>query len=347
MTCLPARQGSFAYAQDDAWRHFGYWMLFGYLFLGYLVIGISFAYAQTAPISLDAEPEYPSPGDEFTVEASTPTFNKNSAIFTWRVNNRLREDLSGLGENSITLTAGPMGEITNIKVRIVTADGLRADAEKNILVSDLSLVWSADTYIPKWYKGRALPVPGAAVNITALPDFVFGGRRYLPSTLIYRWSVDGGPPTRESFGRQTFSFKMSDRSDSSHTVSVTVDDPTRQIKKQASVTINSYVPRLLFYQASPLGGVESRFSPASVSASLNKLVDIVSEPFFFATRSKNNLFYRWFVAGSEIQGQPQDPSSITIDTGKTPYESVPVSLYVENLQDGGRPVNKSFDLRVK
>lgn len=307
----------------------------------------NFAYAQTAPISLDAEPEYPSPGEEFTVEASTPTFNKNSAIFSWRINNRLRPEISGLGRNSISLTAGVIGTITNIKVRIVTADGLQSEAEKNILVSDLSLVWSADTYIPKWYKGRALPVPGATVNVVALPDFVLGGQKFSPSTLIYRWSVDGRSQTRESFGRHTFGFKMSDLSNSSHTVAVVVEDPTRQIKKQASVTINSYIPRLLFYQASPLGGIESRFSPASLSASLNKLVDIISEPFFFATRSKNNLFYRWLIAGSEIQGQPQDPSSITIDTGKTPYDSIPVSLYVESLQEGGQPVNKSLDLIVK
>lgn len=327
--------------------NFGYWIFFGYLFLGYLVIGIGFVHAQTTPMSLDAEPEYPSPGEEFTVEASTPTFNKNSAVFSWRVNNRVIPEFSGLGKNSITLTAGQIGSITNVKVRVVTANGTRADAEKNILVSDLTLVWSAETYIPKWYKGKALPIPGSTVNVTALPNFVLGNQKFSPEALIYRWNIDDGPSTRESFGRQTFRMQMSDFSNSSHTVNVTVEDPTRQIKKQASVTLNSYVPKILFYKSSPLGGIEYRNSSAAISASLNKLLDVVSEPFFFATRSKNNLLYKWLVAGSEIQGQPQDPSSLTVDTGKVPYERIPVSLSVESLEEISRPINKSFDLIIK
>ena len=301
----------------------------------------------SSPMSLDAEPEYPSPGEEFTVEASTPTFNKNSAVFNWRINGRLQPEISGLGKNSITLTAGQIGSLINVKVRVIASSGARADAEKNILVSDLTLLWSAETYVPKWYKGKALPIPGSTVNVTALPNFVLGNQRFSSEDLIYRWNIDDGPSTQESFGRQTFRIQMSEFSNSSHTVNVTVEDPTRQIKKQASVTLNSYLPKILFYKSSPLGGVEYRHSPAAISASLNKLLDVVSEPFFFATRSKNNLLYRWLVAGSEIQGQPQDPSVLTIDTGKVPYERIPVSLSVESLEEIARPINNSFDLIIK
>lgn len=302
---------------------------------------------QEAPISLNADPEFPSRGDEVTVEAATPTFDKNTAIFNWKINGKSRPEISGLGQNTYTYTAGEIGSAMTIKVKVETLDGRKAQAEKTIYAADLALTWSAETYVPRWYKGKALPVPNSMVNVSAIPNFVLDGRIVPPSVLIYRWTIDESRVARESLGRQTLRFQMADFNGASHVVGVTVEDPARQISKQAYLTINSASPRVLVYKASPLGGIEHRFAQADVSASLNKILDLVSEPFFFATRSKINLFYRWLIAGSDIQGQPRDPSVLTIDTGKEKRENIPVSLYVENRQEAGLPVSKNFNLTLE
>src|SRR5688572_11234371 len=47
----------------------------------------------------------------------------------------------------------------------------------------VTMVWGAETYVPPFYKGKALYVDGAAARILALPPAEFGD----PSLLTYMW----------------------------------------------------------------------------------------------------------------------------------------------------------------
>src|SRR3989344_2962206 len=92
-----------------------------------IMAGFGFAvsvHAQfNSPISLSSSPSSPAPRSTFTVTASTPTFDRETANFEWIVDGKTRPELSGLGMHQIQLTAGAVGGATRISVTISPSIG--------------------------------------------------------------------------------------------------------------------------------------------------------------------------------------------------------------------------------
>lgn len=312
--------------------------------IGFLIfIGAAHAQSLPEPVMLTASPEFPSPEDTVVVEATTPTFDKDTAVFNWVVNGTVRPDVSGTGKNSVSFIAGAVGSITRVSVEILPLTGETATADIQVPVADLSLPWFAETYTPKWYKGKALPVRGSVVDVVAIPNIIVEGSVLRPENLIYRWTLDDEPGKLIGIGKNLFRVQLSDRPGSPSRVSVVVEDTNKQIRKERSVTINSFYPKVLVYSASPLGGVEIRHAPENFSTALKGLLDFVAEPFFFPVLSKSDLSYQWTLADNDIQGKPNSPYLLTIDTGQT-SGTVPMSVAAREAQEGGVSARKLIDL---
>jgi hypothetical protein len=299
------------------------------LILTLVIIG-SFAHAELIPdpVSLVAKPLTPAPGEEFLVEASTPTFDKNTATFSWIVDGRLRPDLSGQGKNAISLKADKVGSVIRVGVEVSTPQGLGGSASLVIRVSDLVLTWFAETYVPKWYKGKPLPIPESVVSIVAVPQILIGGRTLAPSSLIYRWDLDDQEKALTGVGEQVFRIKTSLFPQNLHQIKVIVEDSGGQIRQEKEVFIVSREPRVVIYQSSPLGGIEFRSAPAVSIASKDETRDLLAEPFYFPVSSKKNLSYRWNVAGTEFIGNTGREFSVSLNIGSLPLQLTPVVVSV-------------------
>lgn len=297
-----------------------------------LFLPVYFIFAQFTPnpLVLLATPQSPSPGEIVVIEASTPTLDKNRIFFDWTVDDKNRTDLSGLGKNLIKITAGSVGSSIRINVSISGADKEIKPASLVINVSDLSLVWSAGTYVPHWYKGKALPTQNSIVRVVAVPKIIIDGAVLRPESLIYHWDLDDEENMLVGIGEQTFRFQMSNFPKTTHQIEVTVEDNEKIVRKKGRILLTAISPEVKIYPSSPLGGVEFRSSSFFTFTKLRGLLDFVAEPFFFTVSAKKELNFNWQVANREIQGTPNNPYLLTIDTTGQVASIIPISVTADD-----------------
>jgi len=311
--------------------------------------GLLFAVAAHAqfnsPISLSSSPSSPAPRSAFTVTASTPTFDRETADFEWTVDGKTRPELSGLGMHQIQLTAGAVGGATRISVTISPSIGEGGTATLTVNPSDLTLLWSADTTVPKWFRGKALVVPGAGITVSAVPRIILGSSEVNPDTLIYRWRLDSARIALSGAGKRTFHFTASQTPGATHQIDLTVEDIDGRIHKEGRILIeNSNTPKVALYQASPLGGPE--FRSAGRFTANPSLVDIVAEPFFFPFSSVPSLIYSWSADGTETGASSQNPRLLTVNGNNLTNQGVSVNVIVTGTTPLYMSHTASFNLFI-
>lgn len=294
-----------------------------------------FAYAQFVPppLALLATPQSPSPGETVTIEASTPTLNKDRIFFEWIVDGKGKPELSGLGKDSIKLTAGPVGSTIRVSVEISGTEHEVKPVSLVVNVSDLALSWFAETYVPRWYKGKALSTQNSVARVIAVPQIVIGGAPLRPENLIYHWSLDDQTNVLSGIGQQVFRFRLSDLPKALHQIRITVEDGEGRIIKEGRIFISALTPQVKIYPSSPLGGVEFRSGPSLSFTKLRGLFDFIAEPFFFSTPTRKNLSYGWRVADRDVRGSPENPNFLTIDTTGQQTGTMPISVTVDDAND--------------
>lgn len=280
------------------------------------------------PVSLSSSPTSPTPGQDFTVTASTPTFDRNTAVFSWIVDGRARPDLSGQGKNKISLKAGKIGSVTRVGLNVSTPQGQDGSAQVSVRVSDLTLTWFAETYTPKWYKGKALAIPDSVVNIVAHPEIVIGGRTFAPESLIYSWDFADQEKALSGVGEQVFRIKTSLFPRDTHHIKVRVEDAQKQISQEKEIFLLSTKPKVVIYPSSPLGGPEVRSAPSVSIAPQEDTRDFVAEPFYLPVVSKQNLTYDWNVSGSKLKGNTGREFSLSLNIGSLPFQVNPITVTV-------------------
>lgn len=300
-----------------------------------LFLSAYFTYAQFIPtmLTVSATPSSPSPDETVNIQANTPTLDKNRIFFEWTVDGKPQPDLSGLGKDSIKLTAGPVGSTIRVSVVIFGADQEVKPSSLSITVSELSLSLFAETYTPRWYKGKALPTQDSVARIIAVPQIVIGGSLLRPESLIYRWNLDDQTDALSGIGQAVFRFRLSDLPKTLHQIRVVVEDGEGKIRKEGRIFVSAANPQVKIYPSSPLGGVEFRSGSAFLLTKLRGLFDSVAEPFFFSASSRKNLRYQWRVSGGEVAGTPENPNFLTLDTTGQPAGAIPIDVTVDDQND--------------
>ncbi|MBI2053648.1 MAG: hypothetical protein HYT41_02800 [Candidatus Sungbacteria bacterium] len=298
-----------------------------------------------SPVSLSSSPSSPAPRSAFTVTASTPTFDRETADFEWTVDGKTRPELSGLGLHQIQLTAGAVGSATRISVTVSPSIGEGGTATLTVNPSELTLLWSADTTVPKWYRGKALAVPGAGITVSAVPRIILGSTEVNPDTLIYRWRIDSARIALSGAGRRIFHFTASQTPGATHQIDLTVEDIDGRIHKEGRILIeNSNTPKVALYQASPLGGPE--FRSAGRFTANPSLVDIIAEPFFFPSSSAAGLIYSWSADGTETGASSQNPRLLTVNGNNLTNQGVSVNVVVTGTTPSYMSHTASFNLFI-
>ncbi|GEM_PF-1257746 len=293
-------------------------------------------------VVLSSEPSSPSPEQKVTVQADTPTTDSDRDVFTWIIDGVTRPELSGAGKNTFTYTAGPVGSIKRVSVRVQPINDQAFSSSLNIYTTDIVLTWTADTFIPKWYKGKALPIVNSKIRMVALPTFIVDGAQIPASRLIYAWSVDGNRVSK-GVGKQVYDFEQPNQTWATPTILVTVEDSAGRIHKEVRTGMISQQPHAVIYQSLPLGGIEFRRGTAAFPSIAPSIVDLEVEPFFFNVQSRYDLSYTWSVGRSPAANTPQNPFLLTIDAQQQQGNAdIPVSIVVQNTSDLDSPAVSSF-----
>jgi hypothetical protein len=241
-------------------------------------------------VSLTTNPAFPIPNSVVEISLDDYSVDGLGATIQWFVNNV--EQSASKNARSIILNTGPLGESFDVKV-VLSRNGTRLFMDSiKIAPVQVDLILEADTYVPYFYHGKALPSGDSAIRAIAI---VNDGKNTPASSYTYKWSEGatvllGGPIV----GKNVLDYILS-RYDKK-VLSVEVSDKQGILVGQKSILLSTNEPELLFYENSPLRG---------------HVVTLYGEPFFINTKPQNTDF-AWKINGEETVSQDELPNSITL-----------------------------------
>lgn len=266
-------------------------------------------------------PASPRPGERFEARVEAYSYDLSRADIRWTIGGTPREEYAG--KHAIELTAPALGVPLPISARVSESSGAVRTAAVTVVPSTLDLIVESRTQVPYFYRGRALPSPGSAVRLLAMPAlYTRGGTPASRETLIYTWRVNS--ETRAS-GRGQYAIETI-MPDSSVLVEVTAETLDGSARHTAIQRIEPAEPKNLFYEDNPLYGLSPNALPSEFTL-LEDEISIRAEPYYVSRDIFRNAKYEWTVGGAPVQNPNTDPAVLTLrKTGERGATSVGFSI---------------------
>ena len=295
----------------------------------------------------DMSPAYPGPMENVVIRLSSASTDLGRANISWYVDGKLKD--GGIGKTTLAFRTGRIGDTSVVDIVIKTTEGIRADKKVVISPADLELVWEADSYVPPFYKGKALPTAQGKIKIVALPDFMSGNKKLDPKTLVYLWKNDD-TDTRlvdsSGYGKSALSQNMPHIFDN-ESVSVTVSSLGNSIKAQRRIFVEPEETSLLFYENNPVEGILYENAIPSTFNLTKEDFSVKAEPYFFSNKDRDGdmLSYEWSLGDKEIKPDTNEQVTFKQEGGGSGVSSV--SLTLRNLANIFEQTSGSFTLNFK
>ena len=263
------------------------------------------------PVQYIVAPETPGPNAPVVIEVQgVGTFLGDSTI-TWSQNGKVMQ--SDIGSRTFSFKTGALGTQTQIHVVINSKTQGTITNDWVFIPSLINLVWEADTFVPPFYKGKALYSAGSPLKVVAFPTVVVNGSRLPVSSLSFQWSRNNTPvPSASGTGRNTFSFN-GDQLQNGENVAVDVYYGASKLGR-GEVVIPAVDPQILLYVQDPLRGrLYDMALPNAISLTA-KEISIVAAPYYFANKSlqSNGTTYTWMLNNNEITGPKSAVGLLTL-----------------------------------
>ena len=262
------------------------------------------AYAQVreTDITLSISPKYPNPGENVNATLNSYTIDLDKANISWSVDNQMIS--VGIGKKSVSFKMGSAGSPTTVYATIDTITGQSLQKSATITPGSVDLLFEAyDSYVPPFYKGKALPASQGSFKVVAMPNISGKNGTVSSNNLSYKWVKDDNlQPDGSGWGKNYFTFQNS-YLDKGNTVTVTVSDITGGINASSSINLQVKNPKIIFYENDPTLGTkwQNALSDGATIRQSGEIID--AEPYFFSPADINSsdLTFDWYINGDKIQ----------------------------------------------
>ena len=222
-----------------------------------IVIG-SFTEGANAAISdsflVSISPQNPAPYENVTVTLKSFVNNLDSVLISWSVDGKTA--ISGIGKKSFSLTAPAAGAEVTVIATISLPSG-PTDAKITIKPSVMVLLWQAnDSYVPPFYKGKALPTADSVVKVVAMPEIRNGLSLVSAQNMTYKWKKDYTNNVDGSGYGKNFFLYSTDYLEDSNNISVVAATVDQQSSSDGSIDIGMTTPKILFYKRDSIQGTD-------------------------------------------------------------------------------------------
>lgn len=250
-------------------------------------------------ISADIVPPNPSPHQNITITLKSFIDNLDGTLISWSVDGKVIT--SGMGKKSFSTTTSDAGVETDVVATIYLPDGA---IEKNIPIIPLVMVllWQAnDSYVPPFYRGKALATPSSEVKVVAMPEIQTSSGLVDSRNLTYAWqqdytnNVDGS-----GYGKNSFTY-VNDYLEDSNTISVTASTVDQKYSSQASIVMGMVQPEILFYKNDEgMGTIWESTLADEHKIEGSEIVQAV--PYFISPKQLLNpgLVWDWFINDQRV-----------------------------------------------
>ena len=282
----------------------------------------SSAQVQTEDIVLSLNPQYPKVNESVTASLSSYSTDLNKSKISWTLNGQLSAE--NVGQKNFSFNTGTAGMQTIVSVQIQTSDGSFVNKQITISPADVDILWEAiDTYVPPFYKGKAISPSEGKIKAVAMPSSINN------QTYIYNWKLDGTNKLDSSgYGKSSYSFKNS-YLETANTIEVSVSDLYNNNIGSGKIVTRPGTPKILFYEKDSILGTKWEKSLGSGFAISPSGQTFVAEPYFFSPKNLNSgdLNIKWTLGGSTIN-TPTIPNELSIKptTGQSGSSTIDFSI---------------------
>ena len=193
--------------------------------------------------------------------------------------------------------------ITKAQIGLETIDFMEEryseESGENINLEYLDLYWSADTYTPFGYQGRALPTKGSLIKVEA--DIkIFNGKAY---DLQYSWFLDNVfQESKSGYGKDGFNFRIRRNKGQFHSILVKIFNESRSFYVERSIDIPITSPEVIVCKKDK--GITT---PPYISSS--KTFNVISDkemvflalPYFFNINNLTDLEFKWELGKKSVK----------------------------------------------
>ena len=198
-----------------------------------------------------------------------------------------------------------------------------------IAVTKFDLSWSADTYTPIDYIGRALPVSGSKIYVETVVSVANGDAK----NLKYSWFLeDIFQKNKSGYGKNSFYFYAKSMSGRSHVVRVQIFNENRTIFQEKTIKIPVVNPEIVLTRKN------------------TKNLSIIARPYFFSIDKLTDLKFEWMLIGqSPITSSNYNASVLDINVlNKNGTELIEQELMinVKNLKSEIQNAHNSIKINL-
>lgn len=258
------------------------------------------AFAVTAnDIIIKMMPDNPAPNENVVISLNSYAVDLDSTRITWTVNGRA--GLTGIGEKNFTAKAGPAGSETFVNVNMEFPEepvDIRIVLRPNTMV----MLWQAvDSYVPPFYKGKALATQDSTIKIIALPEIKSGAGFISPKNMTYAWKLGySNDQGASGYGKNVFTFD-NDYLESGNNVSVTATTVDQTQTSSGSIDLQFGSPKILFYKKDKkLGTLWSKTIEDGFQIGENEAID--ARPYFLSPKvlTHPSIVWGWSIDENPI-----------------------------------------------
>ena len=249
--------------------------------------------------SVEIIPNNPAPGEQVFAKAVSYQFDIDRSSITWTLNGEVIA--KGIGKKDAIFPAPDFGKESRLVVSIITDKGLSVSKTTRFTGNDIDFLWEAQTTVPSWYKGKALPAFKSLVKITAVPHLFSGGAEISPSGLVYEWSVNYEKiPDASGANKDSFIFQLNDHEKIPIGLRVSNRNKSASFEKYVDISTDRVRPKIIFYGDSPTEGPDFGNALETETNLFLKEMAIRAEPYFFADNIREIFSYNWTMNDREI-----------------------------------------------
>jgi hypothetical protein len=315
------------------------------LIITLLLLGKTVSAATPESVLVNITPESPTPREEVTITLSSFSNNLDTVSISWFTDGT--NVSSGIGKKTLRITAPAAGSETVVVARLAIPDGA---VEKRIVIRPnvMVLLWQAnDSYVPPFYRGKALPSLDSEIKVVAMPEVRSGGVRVSSSNMTYAWKRDYTNDAAASGYGKNFFIYTNDYLENSNTVSVTATTVNQSSSSEASVTVRAAEPKILFYKMTEaLGVLYNMALPDTHRIAGSELV--VAIPYYISPKELQHpsLVWSWFInnAPADVIGYKKNVIPLQTQSGVSGISKL--RLEIENrdkiFQTASKEINIEF-----
>jgi hypothetical protein len=275
--------------------------------------GVTFAASPTG-IALTVAPQNPLPGESTTITLNSFAYNLDIVKISWLVSGVKAGE--GVGKKTFTVTAPSVGKEIIVTAQIALPDGI-VEVSASVRPNTMALLWQAtDSYVPPFYKGKALPVLGSEIKIVALPEIRSGSNTVNPKNMTYDWKFNYENDAASSgYGKNSYIYTQ-DYLENTSVIGVTATTLSQNGGAEGDISIGSYLPKILFYKKDTNLGIIWENSLTNNHRVINEEV-LVAAPYFI---SPKNLWHPTLSWNWSINGQSA-PTSDSVHPNLLPVKA--------------------------